>query len=208
VQVYLEDRGSRFLRNVGSYLRNYKAYHHTRQDLPNHHRWVPISYKSMTCNFTVPQHVCSVQCFIPRNTCVKQKPVWKVRNTLVSCVSRYHEISHGLNKILYSSILRSCLGSCVSVPCYVYSVSRLYVYLLISVYQGSLALRPLGCQLYGVFVLLSQEGAKTFSMKTQKWKNQKYKCTWRWCYIMGRMRQTGWTALFVHRETNVRHRPQ
>jgi len=55
------------------------------------------------------------------------------------------ELSHGLYKILYSSILRSCLGSCVSVPCYVHSVSLLYVYLLISVYQSSLALRPLGC---------------------------------------------------------------
>ena len=43
------------------------------------------------------------------------------------------ELSHGLNKILYSSILRSCLGSSVSVPYYVHSVSLLYVYPLISV---------------------------------------------------------------------------
>lgn len=90
MQVYPEYKGSSFLRNVGSYLRNYTAYHHTRQYLPNHHRSEPISYKFLTCDFAVTQHVCSVQCFIPRKTCVKQKPVWKVRNALVSCVSRYH----------------------------------------------------------------------------------------------------------------------
>jgi len=131
VHVYPKDRGSRFLRNVGSYVRNYTAYHHTNQYLPNHHRSEPISCKSLTCDFAVTQHVYSVQCFIPRNTCVKKTcmKTEKCSGLLRFSLPRNFDTGCVLYKILYSSILRSCLGSCVSVPCYVHSVSLLYVYL-------------------------------------------------------------------------------
>lgn len=83
------------------------------------------------------------------------------------------ELSHGLNKVLYYSILRSCLGSCVSIPCFVHSVTVVRLFLGICL-PGQPRAPPFGvppidvtnCMVY--LVRYVKKVQKTFSMKTQK----------------------------------------
>jgi hypothetical protein len=81
------------------------------------------------------------------------------------------ELSHGLNKILYSSILRSCLGSSVSVPCYVHCVTVVRLPLGICFPRQPRAppfrVPPIDVTNYMVYLVRYVKMAqKTFSMKT------------------------------------------